>query len=347
VLCLRCKHTLGYLPEHAELSALIPAGDGEWEALAPVVKGRRYHMCMNYEQEHVCNWMIPADERGRFCPACRLNKTIPNLNVPGNEDRWARVEAAKRRMVYTLLALRLPVIDRVADPQKGLAFEFLADSPDGERVLTGHADGLITINVAEAETHIREKMRHDMGEKYRTLLGHFRHEIGHYYWDLLIRDSPSLESFRQMFGDERADYAAALQRNYEQGPPNGWEECYISSYASTHPWEDWAETWGNYLHIIDTLETAHDAGLVIDSGSATERLIPVPDLASADAFDDLLEAWFPLTFALNNINRGLGYPDLYPFLLSEPVVAKLRYVHDIIQQHSGGARQEESTACVA
>jgi hypothetical protein len=273
-----------------------------------------------------------------------LNDTIPNLNVPGNESRWARVEAAKRRMLYTLLALKLPVVDKITDPARGIAFKFLADEPNGPRVLTGHDEGLITINVAEAEAHIREKMRHEMGEKYRTLLGHFRHEIGHYYWNLLIRETSQLQSFREVFGDERADYAAALKRNYEQGPPEGWDEHFISSYASTHPWEDWAETWGNYLHIIDTLETAHDAGLVLNAGTATERLTPVPDLASVDAFEDLLEAWFPLTFALNNINRGLGYPDLYPFLLTEPVIAKLRYVHDIIQQHGGSDRQLLSAA---
>jgi hypothetical protein len=288
-------------------------------------------MCANYKDEAVCNWMVPAHDSHPLCLACRLNRTIPNLNDPENEDRWAKVEAAKRRMVYTLLSLGLPVVDKETDPIHGIAFEFLVDQPGGQRVLTGHDEGVITINVAEAEAHIREKMRKDMGEKYRTLLGHFRHEIGHHYWNVLIRDGTQIESFRRLFGDERLDYAEALRRNYEKPPSNDWDEHYISAYASCHPWEDWAETWGNYLHMIDTLETARDARIILeDAPFRSDEPSLVPDLAAAESFDDLLSAWYPLTFALNNINRGVGYPDVYPFYLSPPVVEKLKFIHQVI-----------------
>ena len=283
--------------------------------------------------------MIPAGDDHALCLACRLNRVIPNLNNSENEDRWAKVEAAKRRMVYTLLVLGLPVMAKVSDPSRGIAFEFLVDQPGGPRVLTGHDEGVITINVAEAEAHIREKMRKDMGEKYRTLLGHFRHEIGHHYWNLLIRDEGQLEPFRELFGDERADYAEALRRNYAEGAPSDWDEHFISSYASSHPWEDWAETWGNYLHMIDTLETARDAGIILETAPyGPDHLSPVPDLKSTERFDDLLGAWFPLTFALNNINRGVGYPDIYPFYLSAPVIEKLKFVHQVICRASQAGR---------
>jgi hypothetical protein len=264
VLCLRCERTLGYLPDAGTLTPLTPVGNDEWEPLTPAARHQRYRMCANYKDEAVCNWMVPAHDSHPLCLACRLNRTIPNLNDPENEDRWAKVEAAKRRMVYTLLSLGLPVVDKETDPIHGIAFEFLVDQPGGQRVLTGHDEGVITINVAEAEAHIREKMRKDMGEKYRTLLGHFRHEIGHHYWNVLIRDGTQIDSFRRLFGDERLDYAEALRRNYEKPPSNDWDEHYISAYASCHPWEDWAETWGNYLHMIDTLETARDARIILE-----------------------------------------------------------------------------------
>ena len=331
VLCLQCEHTLGYLPDVKDLSALEPKGDGEWRALSPAANGRHYRMCENYSKEQVCNWMLPVEDESMLCRACRLNHTIPNLNDPENPKRWARVEAAKRRLVYTLLELKLPLVDKVADPEKGLAFDLLMRPADGPSVMTGHLNGLVTIDVAEADSDVRERVRRNMGERFRTLIGHFRHEVGHYYWDLLIRDTDELPRFRGLFGDERADYAAALKKNYEEGAPADWESHHVSAYASCHPWEDWAETWGNYLHMVDTSETARDAGLVLEQpADRVTKLRRVPELETASSFDRLLTAWFPLTFALNNINRGLGLPDLYPFFLSDAVIAKLKFVHSVI-----------------
>jgi hypothetical protein len=226
----------------------------------------------------------------------------------------------------------LPLATKVEDPD-GLAFDFLADGP--EPVFTGHDNGLITINLAEADDAERERRRHQMGEPYRTLLGHFRHEIAHYYWTRLVENSPSLEQFRDLFGDEQRDYGGALQNYYSWGAPADWPERFVSAYASSHPWEDFAETWAHYFHMVDTLETANAFGLIVKpkvSQSVAARLDFNP---LGSDMDRLIEAWLPLTFAVNSINRSMGLHDLYPFVLSPPAIAKLAFVHERIRAQAG------------
>jgi hypothetical protein len=230
------------------------------------------------------------------------------------------------------------------DPEHGVMFDFLRSPPGGPRVLTGHASGLITLNVEEADDAVREKIRHDLREPYRTLLGHFRHEIGHYYWDRLVWDSKWLEPFRRLFGDERADYAAALKANYENGPPPDWASRFISAYASTHPWEDWAETWAHYLHVVDSLGTALGFGLDADDLEAhavpfTRADLYAPDDPDADRFLDLLNGWIEMTMVLNELARSMGQPDFYPFVMSRPVVSKLQFVHLVVRD----AREAQAT----
>ena len=196
-------------------------------------------------------------------------------------------------------------------------------------MLTGHADGVITVNIAEADDAEREKRRAAMHEPYRTLLGHMRHESGHYFWDRLIKGTVEIEEFRSLFGDERADYAQSLSAHYERGAQADWQERFVSEYASSHPWEDWAETWAHYLHMVDTLETAAVCGLSLKPRRRDEPALPKmpqPESSQPAAFDLLIDSWFPLTYVLNNLNRGLGLVDAYPFVLSPPVVAKLRFV---------------------
>ncbi len=206
--------------------------------------------------------------------------------------------------------------------------------------MTGHNDGLITINLAEANDSERERQRQHMAEPYRTLLGHFRHEIAHYFWDRLINNSPSLERFRQLFGDERQDYAAALQNNYANGPAPNWQDQFVTAYASSHPWEDFAETWAHYFHMIDTLETAGAFGLRVRPRVALGAdLATVVDLDPHMAtMDRIINSWLPLTFAVNSINRSMGLPDLYPFVLAPPAIVKLSFVHDCIWK--AGGRQD-------
>ncbi len=243
---------------------------------------------------------------------------------------------AKRRLIYNLMTLGLPVVSKNDDPQNGLTFEFLADpdaaSPNSPKILTGHADGVITVNIAEADDAEREKRRVSMHEPYRTLLGHFRHEIGHYYWDRLIRDSAHLARFRQLFGDDRQDYAAALKAYYQSGPPADWLNRFISPYSSSHPWEDWAETWAHYLHLIDTLETASECGLVLMPNRANAYAVR-PRYSSRKPgvakFDEMMGDWFAVTYLLNNLSRGLGQRDSYPFVLMDPVIDKLRFIHEV------------------
>ncbi len=347
-LCLECGRALGFLPEHGVLSALEHDGD-RWRALHPGTEGVLYHQCRNYAEEDVCNWMVPEDDANAYCLSCRLNHVIPNLSEPHNKILWYRIERAKRRLIYTLLSLGLPIVGRDRDPEHGLAFEFLADNPADsefsdeagprERVMTGHRAGLITINIAEANPGAREEMREKMNEAYRTLLGHFRHEIGHYYWMRLVEDSGWLTPAREVFGDERQDYGAAIERYYRDGPPADWSERFISAYASAHPWEDWAETWAHYLHIVDTLETAHDFGFSMKGKPVTSpREVLDRDVQYGHGlnvrratFANLLEDWVQLTVALNALNRSMGQSDPYPFVLSPGAAQKLGFVHQLVQ----------------
>ncbi|MBC7853625.1 MAG: putative zinc-binding peptidase [Pirellulaceae bacterium] len=332
--CLRCHHALAYLPDARDLCSLEPVGENLWRSLMGPEE-RTYRLCDNYSRENICNWAIAATDSNKLCQSCRLTRVIPDLSQLGNREAWYRLEIAKRRLVYSLMTLALPVLNRDDDPESGLAFEFLSDSaePSQTPVLTGHADGVITISVAEANDAEREKRRMALHEPYRTLLGHFRHEIGHYYWDRMIRSGERLEPFRVLFGDERSDYPAALQNYYEKGaPPPDWQERFVSPYASTHPWEDWAESWGHYLHMADTLETAAATGLSLQPRRRDEPTLKTDvKLRRGASFDQMIDAWFPLTYILNNLNRGLGLPDGYPFVLSEPALEKLHFIHETVQ----------------
>ncbi len=334
--CERCGTTLGYLPSAEILSALEPKGDNLWEPLAQ--SGRTYIFCAN-AAHGVCNWMAPAEEARQFCIACQLNRTIPNLADPEQRRHWWLLEGVKHRLIYSVLRLGLALITKQDDPDKGLAFDFLADPGNETRgtasIMTGHLSGVITIDAAEADPAERERRRAGLAESYRTLPGHFRHEIGHYYWNRLFPEEAQLAAFRNRFGDERADYGQALEAYYASGPPADWRNCFVSAYASAHPWEDWAETWAHYLHIVDTMETASAFGIAprkkVVSRSELATDLNFDPYREAD-FDRLIEAWLPLTYAVNSLNRSMGQPDLYPFVLSPAAIDKLRFVHEQIGQ---------------
>lgn len=335
VQCVHCERLLAYLPDLEVVGSLDKTAEGLWLSPLERAQGRRYRLCENYTKHNVCNWAIADDETNLLCQSCRLTRVIPDLASPANRESWYKLEAAKRRLVYTLVKLRLPLRDKWDDPKDGLAFEFLSDAaaPAPSHVLTGHARGVITINLAEANDAEREKRRLQLHEPYRTLLGHFRHESGHYYWDHLIPAKDRLEPFRRVFGDETQDYAQALKRHYENGPPFDWQNRFISSYAAAHPCEDWAETWAHYLHMIDTLEIAAACGLSLQPRRRAEPALmaaPNPLADNPKSFDHLLSSWFPLTYVLNNLNRGLGLADGYPFVLSPPVIDKLRFIHETL-----------------
>jgi hypothetical protein len=329
--CLGCGRQVAYLPDVSLMSSLDPLPDGTWRSPGTDSEQKTYRLCTNYTDEQVCNWAVPCSDPQPLCVSCRLTRAIPDLSQDGQRQAWYRLEVAKRRVLFTLLQLDLPVRSREEDQDQGLAFEFKGDVGE-EGVLTGHANGVITINVAEADDVERERQKKAVHEPYRTLVGHVRHEVGHYYWERLIAAGPDIDAFREMFGDERKDYAAALQAHYEQGPQPDWQNNFVSAYASSHPWEDWAETWAHYLHMVDALETAATCGLSLRPKHPDEPSMPkVPAVHPFKLdFSSLIDHWHPLTYALNNFNRGLGLPDAYPFVLSTPVIDKLRYVHDSI-----------------
>ncbi len=325
--CVSCDRTLGYLPDINEMSALEPQENVLWQARHPAPQGALYRLCAHRDLA-ACNWVIRQDDPAPFCLACRLNRMIPDLSVERNLKLWAQTEAGKRRLLYSLRRLGLPVRGKDEEPRTGLAFAFVT-TPPGEHapnagedplsVTTGHQDGLITINVAEADDAERERIREQMQEPYRTLLGHFRHEIGHYYFGLLVCGPDRKQRFRGVFGDEREDYAGALARYYQQGPAADWQAAYISAYATAHPAEDWAESFAHYVHMRDTLETACDFGFVPKISGAT-----------AGAFKRTLECWMEFTIGFNALNRSMGIADPYPFVLSPQAQAKLKLIDELI-----------------
>jgi hypothetical protein len=302
-VCLRCGAALGFDPT---LRSLVLAGDARRCANSAVA---------------TCNWLV-SDSRP-LCRSCRLTRTRPNDFDAAGLMAFARAEAAKRRLVFQLLELGLPVGDD--EP----AFDLVSSGP--ATAVTGHHQGLITLNLAESDDTHRERVRVELGEPYRTVLGHFRHEIGHYYWEPLVGASASLTEWREVFGDERSDYQSALERHYATGPPPAWEDRHVSEYAAAHPWEDWAESFAHYLHIRDTLQTAGAFGLVV-IGSQAVALDPVyiasPVVGAHDlGLPEIINQWLPLTYALNAINRSMGNQDLYPFVLAPKVIDKLAFVH--------------------
>ena len=304
-----------------------------------------YRRCANFATAAACNWLIEPEEGAggsTLCRACRLNRTIPNLSQGRNRAHWLCMERAKRRLVSQLIGLGLPVASKVSeDRERGLAYDFLSNQPGQPRIMTGHALGVITINLEEADDVVRERTRVDMGEPYRTLLGHLRHEIGHYYWARLVARTGWQAPCRRLFGDERKDYALALQTHYERGPPADWRQRFVSAYASVHPCEDWAESWAHYLHLRDSLDTADSFGMEPHRVEGEADPFGSADLwrpraIGAKAFLDMLHRWVRLTSAMNEMSRAMGQHDFYPFVLPPPAVAKLHFIHCTVTGFPGG-----------
>lgn len=332
VQCLRCSSPLGFLPESLTTVALTPMGTPtpSGDAIFKVVGGDaslvRY--CENAAQG-VCNWLTPADSDHRFCTACDLNRTIPNLSEAGGLNAWRELEKAKKRLVYSLKRFGLPV-EPSAEGAAKLTFDFMRDAT------TGHLGGVITIDISEADSVERERQRQLFGEPYRALLGHVRHESGHFYWHLLMEHAGRLDEFRGLFGDERTDYNAALANHHANGPPADWANRYVSSYASMHPWEDWAETWAHYLHMVSAVDTAEAEGMEPRaSGLNFGAIWPFKksDIYREVDFRNLMDRWIPLATALNSLSRCMGHEDFYPFVIPGPAYAKLNFVHEAIRSY--------------
>lgn len=345
-LCLRCKREVGWCPSCKEITAVFPNDNGGYTCgnsgcQTPLVK------CYNYYTHNVCNRMVVAPETsGTFhlnhplCDYCRFNETIPDLTVPGNKEKWYQLEVAKRRLLYALDFLKLPYGTKAEGFELPLSFDFKADVlPNQEqwksmgnegKVYTGHAGGKITINIREADPVERERLRINFGESQRTLIGHFRHEIGHYYWQLLVQNKDE-EAFKNVFGDhENPLYSDAMTQYYQNGPKPYWQESYISAYATMHPWEDFAETWGAYLDMVSVLDTAENTNLLQQND----------DDLQDDQFNKMVSQYLQIGIKVNEVNRALGLNDLLPEVFSPPVLQKLLYIHRLIKkaQHNTSAK---------
>ncbi len=381
--CVACNTPLGYEPDQRQLMPLEPAHSSVpplnsqqvlqpesatvqetetvdvssaalWRHVGAPESSPRYRRCANLTTAAACNWLVNEyDNAGGsppLCRCCRLTRTLPDLSLPNAELWWLRIEMAKRRLVSSLIGLGLPVLSKQSeDAERGLVFDLLRSPPEGPHVITGHADGVITLDVEEADDAWREKRRASLNEPYRTLLGHFRHECGHYYWQRLVENSQWHATYREIFGDEREDYAASLKRHYDNGPPADWGQRFVSSYASSHSWEDWAETWAHYLHLVDTLDTARSFGLdgervELHYERFTPDVLGEHDDERADQFLDVINGWMELTGVLNELSRSMGVPDFYPFVLSAPVVKKLHLVHRVI---AGAASTSQAVLALA
>ncbi|TQL66712.1 hypothetical protein FB381_0577 [Nocardioides albertanoniae] len=311
--CVSCGTRLAYSREEREIVPVSPEGsyvgsDGSvrWVCTNTLVTG--------------CNWL--ARREGGVCFACELTGAHPDDTAPASvRQQYSYAEQAKRHLLVELDALGLVVRTKREDPAEGLIFDLLASdgiatTPD---VVIGHNRGVITIDLAESDDAYREHVRATLAEPYRTMLGHFRHEVGHYFEWQLVRGSEVMERCTEVFGDESVPYEQALKRHYSEGPPKGWEHHYISTYATMHPFEDFAETWAHFLHIHDTLGSAASHGLAA----------PVPtDKAFSEVVTDV---WVPLSAALNVINRSMGHDDLYPFVIPPAVLDKLDFVASLVQ----------------
>ncbi len=334
-LCLACQREVGWCPVCKEIHAMEPKNNGSYQCTNPSCKAI-LSKCYNYSTYNICNRMVDGSGEQAvqpLCDYCRLTETIPDLSVPGNITKWYKLEVAKRRLLYLLDFLGLPYGSRAEQFELPLSFDFKEDLHPGntgwkgvgqeEKVYTGHANGKITINIQEADSVERERLRVDLGEAQRTLIGHFRHEIGHYYWQLLVQGKDE-EAFKALYGDHDAPtYSEALDRYYANGPKPNWTSQYISAYASMHPWEDFAETWGAYLDMVSVLDTADNTDLLQSPGDDLQGI----------QLKTMLNLYADLSLKVNEVNRSMGLPDLLPETFTAPVVEKLGYIHKLVKRH--------------
>lgn len=318
-VCLSCDSRIGF---SLDAMAFLVIAEDDMAEQAGSVAGSEYQLCANMHLAE-CNWLVPVAPIRKLCVSCALTRTRPNDADTVALAAFARAERAKRRLIAELHGLGLPIVGRDVDPRYGLAFDLLSSAQ--EKIFTGHENGVITLDLAEGDDVHREQLRIAMDEPYRTLLGHFRHEVGHYYFYRLVAGEPDrAQQFGELFGDPDLDYQEALDRHYSDGPPAEWQQDFVSSYATMHPAEDWAETFAHYLHIRDTLDTAAAFGFA-PAGAALDRRVLGPS-----GFGTITEMWLPLSWGLNMVNRSMGKDDLYPFVLAPAVLDKMRFIHTVI-----------------
>jgi hypothetical protein len=317
--CWHCHSQLGYVPDEIAIVVLEPQPDGV------SFRSGEQHVWRCLNAAWGCNWVIPARTADEWCRACRLTRGRPDDGRPNAVAAWASAEAAKRRLVHQLDCLGLAVEALTPDQSNGLMFDFV--QLDDDAVTTGYGEGVVTLDLAEVGDEHRERIRRQLDEPFRTVIGHLRHEVGHHYFQRLIGQSDDLDQFRVLFGDERTSYPEALADHY--AAPATWDaEHFVTAYAMVHPIEDWAETFAHYLHIGDAIETASAYGLGVDGTTLTA------ETERATGFRAVLRHWQRLADALAAVADGLGTPPPYPFQLSTQVERKLEFVDTQVNKHS-------------
>jgi hypothetical protein len=322
LVCSACGTELGYRFDTLSFLAVHPEGT--------IVDDDTWRTCSN--RSWGCNWLVADREESGRCFSCRLNRTMPPRDDTIAWEKIRDTGIAKRRLLVQLAEFDLSITPWY-EKEGGLGFDLLS-SHSGKRVSIGHANGIITLDLAETLDAYREQLRVRLGEPYRTMLGHLRHEIAHYYQWILLSDE-QWDRCRALFGDERASYQDAIARHYKEGAPEDWAVSFISEYATMHPWEDFAETFAHYLHISGTLSTAAAAGVILSAdrvpGIVDHDIVPEGDYRAL-GLDRMLEDWRWLSLMFNRVNRAMGQRDLYPFVLTAPVIEKMRFVHELIAE---------------
>ena len=321
--CPRCGTAIGIHLATQEMLEADPAGVEH--------DGSRWVPCSNRSWE--CNWLVEQGAEDARCFSCRLTRRRPEPDDTIALEKLAVTARDKRRLLLRLMTLGLPITPWY-ERQGGLGFDLLSSRSGHGPVRIGHASGIITIDLAESLDDVRERLRVQLGEPYRTMLGHFRHESGHYYQWILVEQTDFITECRELFGDERASYSDAIARHYATGAPEGWREHHISEYATMHPWEDFAETWAHYLHITDTLGTLAAAGVDLSRrpmpGVLTHDIVPRTSYAGVSSHE-MLADWYWCSKLLNRANQAMGKGDLYPFTIVPEVARKLDFVHRVVQ----------------
>ena len=324
--CENCGHLSGYRDGDRKMLTFDPGRP----SLISDRENMEYKYCKN-NGHHVCNWILEKDDPVDYCRACQLNRTIPNLSDGTNFLKWKNLERAKHRLIYQLQKIGLHLVSKMND-DKGLCFDFIAKRQN-PNIMTGHANGVITILLREADSVFREQIRTQLQEPYRTLIGHLRHEVGHYFWQQLVFPNKNiLKNCRAIFGNDEMNYGDSLQHYYKHGAPEDWQVSFISKYATSHPWEDFAETWAHYLHIMDLAETAHFFGLRVNPPEMSDEMKTevTIDPYSVEEFRTVVATCVPLSFAVNSMNRSMGIPDVYPFVITPVVIEKMSFIHELL-----------------
>jgi hypothetical protein len=333
--CISCESDIGWCPCCSTLRALIKSDTGQYFCSEPSCNAA-LSKCHNYAIEHVCNRCVltPLEPQTEplLCNCCRFNDTIPDLAIKSNREKWKRIETAKRRLFYTLDSLGLPYGNEEEGVVPPLSFDFKGDvipkksfwrkMKNHEHVYTGHASGKVTINIKEADDVEREKARVSMDEAHRTIIGHFRHEIGHYFWDVLVLGKCEAE-YIEVFGDHNnPDYGTALDTYYADGPRKDWQTDFVSAYATMHSWEDFAECFAAYLDMVSIVELANTqfTNHVIDPRTT--------------AFSAMAMRYSELGILFNEFNRTMGLLDLVPEVFTPAVLFKIEFIHNLLRNAS-------------